>query len=88
MPRSLDHAPIVRLILDPTVVRVRRDREATSISLRVVIGVRPESSAGEQEHGSESTRPEERHSADRSTGGLANARAAGLRKAIRNPGLA
>jgi hypothetical protein len=31
---------IVRLILDGTVVRVRLDRKATSISLLVVIGVR------------------------------------------------
>lgn len=32
--------PIVRLILDSTVVRVRLDRKATAISLLVVIGVR------------------------------------------------
>jgi hypothetical protein len=32
--------PVVRLILDGTVVRVRLDRKATSISLLVVIGVR------------------------------------------------
>jgi putative transposase len=38
--RSLAHEPIVRLILDGTVVRVRLDRKATSISLLVVIGVR------------------------------------------------
>jgi putative transposase len=38
--RSLAHEEIVRLILDGTVVRVRLDREATSISLLVVIGVR------------------------------------------------
>ena len=31
---------IVRLILDGTVVRVRLDRKATSISLLVVLGVR------------------------------------------------
>src|SRR5438874_7463661 len=31
--------PIVRLILDGTVVRVRLDRKATSISLLVVLGV-------------------------------------------------
>jgi putative transposase len=31
---------MVRLILDGTVVRVRLDRKATSISLLVVIGVR------------------------------------------------
>ncbi len=38
--RSLIDEPIVRLILDGTVVRVRLDRKATSISLLVVIGVR------------------------------------------------
>src|SRR5215216_4419512 len=38
--RSLQGEPIVRLILDGTVVRVRLDRKATSISLLVVIGVR------------------------------------------------
>jgi putative transposase len=38
--RSLVGQPIVRLILDGTVVRVRLDRKATSISLLVVIGVR------------------------------------------------
>jgi putative transposase len=38
--RSLANEPIVRLILDGTVVRVRLDRKATSISLLVVIGVR------------------------------------------------
>ena len=38
--RSLAVEPIVRLILDGTVVRVRLDRKATSISLLVVIGVR------------------------------------------------
>jgi hypothetical protein len=38
--RSLAEDPIVRLILDGTVVRVRLDRKATSISLLVVIGVR------------------------------------------------
>jgi putative transposase len=38
--RSLAAEPIVRLILDGTVVRVRLDRRATSISLLVVIGVR------------------------------------------------
>src|SRR6476620_10818532 len=37
---SLAEEPIVRLILDGTVVRVRLDRKATSISLLVVIGVR------------------------------------------------
>jgi putative transposase len=38
--RSLADEPIVRLILDGTVARVRLDRKATSISLLVVIGVR------------------------------------------------
>ncbi len=38
--RSLAEEPIVRLILDGTVVRVRLDRKATSISLLIVIGVR------------------------------------------------
>lgn len=38
--RSLATEPIVRLILDGTVVRVRLDRKATSISLLAVIGVR------------------------------------------------
>ena len=38
--RSLADEPIVRLILDGSVVRVRLDRKATAISLLVVIGVR------------------------------------------------
>jgi putative transposase len=38
--RPLAQEPIVRLILDGTVVRVRLDRQATSISLLVVLGVR------------------------------------------------
>src|SRR6266511_2921083 len=38
--RSLAEEPIVRLILDGTVVRVRLDRKATAISLLVVIGDR------------------------------------------------
>jgi putative transposase len=38
--RSLAEEPIVRVILDGTVVRVRLDRKATSISLLIVIGVR------------------------------------------------
>src|SRR4051794_32268269 len=38
--RDLAEADIVRLILDGTVVRVRLDRKATSISLLVVLGVR------------------------------------------------
>ena len=40
--RSLTEEPIVRLILDGTVVRVRLDRKATAISLLVVISVRPD----------------------------------------------
>jgi putative transposase len=38
--RSLADEPIVRIILDGTVVKVRLDRKATSISLLVAIGVR------------------------------------------------
>jgi transposase-like protein len=38
--RSLAGEPIVRLILDGTVVQVRLDRKATAISLLVVLGVR------------------------------------------------
>jgi putative transposase len=38
--RSLAEEPIMRLILDGTVVKVRLDRKATSIALLVVIGVR------------------------------------------------
>jgi putative transposase len=38
--RSLTEEAVVRLILDGTVVRVRIDRKATSISLLVVLGVR------------------------------------------------
>ncbi len=38
--RSLVHEPIVRLILDGTVVRVRLDHKATAISLLVVVGIR------------------------------------------------
>jgi putative transposase len=38
--RSLADEPIVRLILDGTVVRVRLDRQATSISLLIALGVR------------------------------------------------
>jgi putative transposase len=38
--RSLVDEPIIRLILDGTVVRVRLDRKATSIVLLVVLGVR------------------------------------------------
>jgi putative transposase len=38
--RSLADEPIIRLILDGTVVRVRLDRKATAISLLVVLGVR------------------------------------------------
>ena len=52
--RSLADEPIVRLILDGTVVRVRLDRKATSISLLVVVRCargRPEGIARDQEHG-------------------------------------
>jgi transposase-like protein len=38
--RLLAEEPILRLILDGTVVRVRLDRKATSISLLVVLGIR------------------------------------------------
>src|SRR5438445_542414 len=38
--RSLVEEPIIRVILDGTVVRVRLDRRATSIVLLVVLGVR------------------------------------------------
>jgi putative transposase len=38
--RPLNDEPIVRLILDGTVVRVRLDRKATAIVLLVVLGVR------------------------------------------------
>jgi len=38
--RSLADEPIVRLILDGTVVRVRLDRKSTAISLLVALGVR------------------------------------------------
>ena len=38
--RSLAEEPIVRLILDGTVARVRLDKKATSISLLVALGVR------------------------------------------------
>jgi transposase-like protein len=38
--RSLAEQPIVRLILDGTVARVRLDRRATSISLLIALGVR------------------------------------------------
>ena len=38
--RDLSDEPVVRLILDGTVVRVRLDKKATSISLLVVLGIR------------------------------------------------
>ena len=38
--RALAEEPIIRLILDGTVVRVRLDRKATAIALLVVLGVR------------------------------------------------
>src|ERR1700749_3373050 len=40
--RWLAHQPIVRLILDGTVVRVRLDKKSTSISLLVALGVAPD----------------------------------------------
>ena len=36
--RSLKDEPIIRLILDGTIVRVRLDKKATSISLLVALG--------------------------------------------------
>jgi putative transposase len=44
--RSLAEVPIIRLILDGTVVRVRLDRKATSIVLLVVLGVRDDGQKG------------------------------------------
>jgi transposase-like protein len=38
--RSLEDEPIIRLILDGTVVRVRLDKKSTAISLLVALGVR------------------------------------------------
>ena len=38
--RSLAEEPVIRLILDGTVVRVRLDKKATSISLLVALGIR------------------------------------------------
>jgi transposase-like protein len=38
--RRLDEEDVIRLILDGTVVRVRLDKKATSISLVVALGVR------------------------------------------------
>ncbi len=38
--RRLDDEPIVRLLLDGTLVRVRLDRQATSLSILVAMGVR------------------------------------------------
>jgi putative transposase len=40
--RSLAEEPIIRLVLDGTVVRVRLDKKATAISLLVALGVRPD----------------------------------------------
>ena len=37
---------VVRLILDGTMVRVRLDRKATSISLLVVVGIRRDGQKG------------------------------------------
>jgi transposase-like protein len=51
--RSLVAEPIIRLILDGTVVRVRLDKKATSLSLLVALGAGgwTESAACGQEHG-------------------------------------
>ena len=38
--RSLAEEPIIRLILDGTVVRVRLDKKSTSISLLIALGIR------------------------------------------------
>jgi len=54
--RPLADEPIVLLILDGTVIPVRFDRKATSISLLVVLGLRDdggESLAGRQDMGGE-----------------------------------
>lgn len=40
--RDLSQEPVVRLILDGTVVRVLLDRQATSLSVLVALGVRPD----------------------------------------------
>jgi transposase-like protein len=40
--RDLSQEPVVRLILDGTVVRVLLDRKATSLSILVALGVRPD----------------------------------------------
>jgi hypothetical protein len=44
--RRLAEEPIIRLILDGTVMRVRLDRKATSIVLLVVLGVRDDGQKG------------------------------------------
>src|SRR5260370_33743122 len=44
--RSLAEEPIVRVILDGTLVRVRLDRKATSIVRLVVLGVREDGQKG------------------------------------------
>jgi transposase-like protein len=44
--RSLTDEPIIRLILDGTVVRVRFDKKATAISLLVALGVRSDGQKG------------------------------------------
>src|SRR2546429_1234945 len=57
--RSLAEEPIVRLILDGTVVRVRLDRKATSMLLLVGMGRArrpPEGAAGREEHGARERR--------------------------------
>jgi len=57
--RSLAEEPIIRLILDGSVARVRLDNKATSISLLVALGVRQDGqnvllavkNMGGEEHG-------------------------------------
>src|SRR5205807_59249 len=44
--RTLEDEPILRLILDGTIVRVRLDNKATSISLLVALGVRRDDQKG------------------------------------------
>ena len=47
--RDLAGEDVVRLILDGTVVRVRLDRKATSVSLLVVLGVRRDAVAHDEQ---------------------------------------
>jgi putative transposase len=55
--RSLADEPIVRLVLDGTVARVRLDKKATSVSLLVALGVRADGQKvllANQDHGGKS----------------------------------